>query len=311
MKAAIFSCKGLGDGLISLLLSNNLYLNGYRVDTFHGSLDQMQSFFSHLPIKKYPNEDKIDQILKFYDQIFVSYNESSSFIMKLIKEGKKIFIDKVFVLNPCPSKKIGGQPYHRDALFDPSINMVDNILLFCKKILKLKKTSKKIDLKIDKNLTFKKFEKRVILHPASAKKSKNWPINKYIKLAQVLKLKGYDPVFVIKENEREEFKIIEEKKIILKSFDNLKNLTNFIYESSFMIGNDSGIGHLSSLLGLRTISIFRNHRSANLWRPGWSQNEAIFPARFIPNISVYRLRDKHWKRFISFRKILKHFYKRT
>ncbi|KKL93291.1 hypothetical protein LCGC14_1876180, partial [marine sediment metagenome] len=193
MKAAIFSCKGLGDGLISLLLSNNLYLNGYRVDTFHGSLDQMQSFFSHLPIKKYPNEDKIDQILKFYDQIFVSYNESSSFIMKLIKEGKKIFIDKVFVLNPCPSKKIGGQPYHRDALFDPSINMVDNILLFCKKILKLKKTSKKIDLKIDKNLTFKKFEKRVILHPASAKKSKNWPINKYIKLAQVLKLKGYDP----------------------------------------------------------------------------------------------------------------------
>jgi len=307
MKAAIFSCKGLGDGLISLLLSNNLYLNGFSTDTFHDNLDQMQSFFSHLPIKKFPNEDKIDQILKFYDQIFISYDESSKFIMKLIKKGKGNFINKVFVLNPCPSKKIGKQPYHEDALFDPNINMVENILLFCKKILKLKKISKKIDIKIDKNLTYKKFVKRVIIHPASAKKSKNYPIDKYIKLSQILKNKGYEPVFVIKENEREKFKIIEEKKLILKSFDNLKDLTNFIYESSFMIGNDSGIGHLSSLLGLSTISIFRNHRSAKLWRPGWSQNKAIFPSRFIPNISIYRLRDKHWKKFISFRKILKYF----
>ena len=95
MKAAIFSCKGLGDGLISLLLSSNLYLNGFETDTFHGSLDQMQNLFYELPIKKIPNEDKIDQILKFYDQIFVSYDESSKFIMKLIKDGKDNFVDKV------------------------------------------------------------------------------------------------------------------------------------------------------------------------------------------------------------------------
>ena len=110
MKAAIFSCKGLGDGLISLLLSSNLYLNGFETDTFHDNLDQMQTFFSHLSIKKIPNEDELDQILKYYDQLFVSYDESSKFIMKLIKKGKENFIDKVFVLNPCPSKKIGSQP---------------------------------------------------------------------------------------------------------------------------------------------------------------------------------------------------------
>ena len=91
----------------------------------------------------------------------------------------------MFVLNPCPSKKLGGQPYHEDALFDPNLNMVDNILKFCKNILKLKKTSKNIDLKLDRNLIFKNFEKRVILHPTSAKKIKNWPIDKYIKLAQI------------------------------------------------------------------------------------------------------------------------------
>ena len=35
MRAAVFSSKGIGDGLISLILSHNLHLNGYNVVTFH------------------------------------------------------------------------------------------------------------------------------------------------------------------------------------------------------------------------------------------------------------------------------------
>ncbi len=309
MIAAIFSCKGLGDGLISIALANNLSLNDFQVDVFHNTLGEMQSFFKNFYIKKYPNINDIDLILSAYDRIFVSYDEANNFIMKLISEGKNKCKDKIFVLNPCPSKKIGSQPYYLDTLFDPNICMVENIDLFSKQILKLKKTTKKINYSISCDIEHKKYKNKVIIHPSSAKESKNWSEKKYLELALLLINKGYEPVFVVSENEKEKFLKFQENGIELKSFNNLKDLTLFVYESSYMIGNDSGIGHLSSMLHIPTISIFRNYRSARLWRPGWGKNIIIYPNRLIPNLSIYRLRDKHWKKFISTKKILKEFLK--
>ena len=89
MKVANFSSQGLGDGLIALMLSHNLYLNGYEIDTFHNTLDQMQSYFSNLPIKKYPGLDDIDEILKNYDQIFISYNELGDNFLRSARAGIK------------------------------------------------------------------------------------------------------------------------------------------------------------------------------------------------------------------------------
>jgi ADP-heptose:LPS heptosyltransferase len=309
MKAAVFSCKGLGDGLISLALANNLYINDYQVDLFHDDLGEMQSFFEHLIIKKYPEIYHIDQILLSYDRVFISYDASNKFIMELIKKGKENFSDRVFVLNPCPSKKIGQQPFYKDALFEADLCMVDNINFFCKKILKLKKVSKKIDLNFPKGKEFKKNKNRVIIHPSSAKKSKNWTLEKYIKLAKLLKNKNFEVIFIVRNDEKKEFIKVQLEGGNLKTFNNLKDLTLFIYESSYMIGNDSGLGHLSSLIGLPTISIFRNCRSAKLWRPGWNKNKIIYPNRLIPNLSIYRLRDKYWKKFIFTKKILNEFLK--
>lgn len=307
MKAAIFSCNGLGDGLIAIALANNLFLNEYKVDVFHNSLGEMQSFFKNICIKKYPNINDITQLLSIYDQIFISFDGSNELILNLINLGKTKCEEKIFVLNPCPSKKLGSQPYYSDSYFNPKISMVDNIDIFSKKILKLEKTSKKINYYISDKAEHKKYKNRVIIHPSSAKKSKNWSEKKYLELALLLKNKGYEPAIVVSEKERQYFLQFEENKILLKSFNNLKDLTLFVYESSYMIGNDSGIGHLSSMLDIPTISIFRNYRSARLWRPGWCKNIIIFPNRLIPNLSIYRLRDKHWKKFISSKKIFNEF----
>jgi heptosyltransferase III len=309
MKSAIFSCKGLGDGLICIALANNLSLNDFKVDIFHNTLIEMSCFFKNFFIKKYPDILEIDQILSSYDQIFISYDESSSFIMQLIQKGKRKYEDKIYVLNPSPSKKIGSQPYYSDALFDPDVSMVDNIDFFCRKILKLNSTTKKINYTMPSDLVHKKYKNRVVIHPSSAKDSKNWTKEKYLELAILLKHKNFEPVFVLSEKEKNQFLIFEEKGFFLKSFDNLKDLTFFIYESSYMIGNDSGIGHLCSMLDIPTISIFRNYRSAKLWRPGWYRNIIIYPNRLIPNLSTYRLRDRHWKKFISSRKVFKIFFK--
>lgn len=307
MKAAIFSCKGLGDGLISIALANNLFLNSFIVDLFHINLDEIQEFLPNFNIKKYPSIDQIENVLSTYDKIFVSFDDSNIFVNELIKVGKKKYQNKLYVLNPSSNKKMGSQPFYQDAKFDPNCSMVDNIDLFCRNILKLENVSKIINFSIPCDLQLKKYHKRVIIHPSSAKDSKNYPIEKYMQIATELKSLNFDPVFVMHLNEKNIYENILKNNFILKTFDNLKELFSFVYESSFMIGNDSGIGHLASIIGLPTVSIFRNHRIAKLWHPGWGQNLSIYPSRFICNFSFYRLRDKKWKKFITVKKILKTF----
>ncbi len=309
MKCAFFSCNGLGDGLVALTLSNNLKLNGYEIDTFHNSLGEMASWFNYLPILKYPTEEEVYLVLENYDRIFVSYNDSSKFVMKLIKEGKKKYKNKIYVINPCPSRKIGGQPFYEDAFLTPKLSVVDNLVNFAKNILKLKKIEKNILISPPENITFRKNISRIIIHPTSAKASKNWSSEKYIELAKDLTKEGFEPVFVVSEKEEKEWAGIRDKKIELKVFSEFHSLAFFVYESGYMIGNDSGIGHLASILNIPTLTIFRNHRTAALWRPGWAKSKTVYPNKLIPNLSFFRLRDKYWQRFISKRKVLKEFNK--
>ncbi len=305
MKAAVFSCPGLGDGLVALILSHNLYLNGYQIDTFHKNLFEMQSWFKNLPIKSYPDIQTIPIILSNYDKLLISYDDSSDFIMELIKQGKEKCPYKTYVLNPCPSRKIGHQPYYKDAKFNPALSMVDNMHQFCSKVLKLSKIEKNNGIENPYELNHRKYHNFIALHPTSAKKSKNWSKRGYIKLAKALKKRGYTPVFIVSDNEKSNWLDLKEKNFVLESFANLNDLTSYIYEMGFLIGNDSGLGHLASCLNIPTISIFRNHRSAKLWRPGWAEGEIIYPNKFVPNISLFRLRDKHWQKFVSSKKVLK------
>ena len=82
-------------------------------------------------------------------------------------------------------------------------------------------------------------------------------------------------------------------------FLNLSDLAGFIYESGWMIGNDSGIGHLASCLGIKTLTIARNHKTSSFWRPSWSMGIVVHPPIWIPNIKGIRWRDKQWQKWIS------------
>jgi heptosyltransferase III len=296
-KCAVFSCCGLGDGIVIMTLSHNLLINGNSVDTYHNKLGSLSSWFSNLPIKKYPLIEDIDQIINKYDQLFISYDASSEFVMTLIDKGKKIFPEKIFVLNPCPSKKIGGQPYYKDALFTPKLSFVDNLCDFCKDILHLPKIQKENGIVNPYDLINRKYRKKIAIHPTSGKEGKNWPIESYVKLALHLKEKGHDPIFVMSNEEKENFIKLEDIDVV--GFDNYNDLAKYIYECGYFIGNDSGIGHLASSLLIPTVSIFRNHRTAKLWRPGFFNGIVLYPYSIIPNISPFRYRDKNWKKLIS------------
>ncbi len=319
-KIAVFSCPGLGDGLISLHLAWLLQLNGYMVELFHnGDFQQLQEWTA-IPIRKYPPVCNIEKLFREYDQIFVSQDLNSNYVQTLIKEGKQKDSQKILVLNPAPSKKYYQQKYYADCCFRPDITMVQNLNLFAQNILKLKKISassplmvpQKLQVKIDSQIDEKR---KIIIHPTASRPGKNWPCQKFLQLADFLE--KYFPIkhsftkhsftkqnckvfFVISEKEKQEF---FDPKNRIKTFSNLHDLAGFLLDAALFIGGDSGVGHLASALNVSTCSIFRSYRQASLWRPGWGKNKIIAPSSLIPNIRGFRLRDKKWKSFISLRQV--------
>jgi ADP-heptose:LPS heptosyltransferase len=125
----------------------------------------------------------------------------------------------------------------------------------------------------------------------------------FLALSESLKKDGYEPVFIFTEQERKEYHIDFET----PQFSSLGDLAAYVAESGYMIGNDSGIGHLASCLGLPTLTLCRSQLTADFWRPAWSPGRVLTPSPYIPNLKGLRWRDRHWKKWISVRRAAKAF----
>jgi heptosyltransferase-3 len=290
MKAAVFSHNGLGDGVNLLVLSNNLHLNGYQVDTFHNTLGSMQNWFPHLPVLPYPAE--VSGILATYDYFFVVWNDADEFVKRLIVEGKRRFPERVKVFYFYPSSNIINEPYYEDCRVDPTLSVAKNLRNFCEQIFHLPKITKSNGFISPQGLHFRKHAERVVIHPTCARPSKSWDKKKFVKLALHLKNCGFQSVFVPGSKEV----ALWEGAV---DFPTLDALASYIYESSYLIGNDSGLAHLASALGIPTMTVCRRKTQANLWAPSFTKGIVLTPSSLIPNIRGLRLRDRHWQKFIT------------
>ncbi len=327
-KMAVFSCPGLGDGLVSLQLAYNLSLNGYAVELFHERQFNELQAWTEIPIKKYPKQPDIKKLFSTYEKVFISQDLDSAWVQALIREGKKTDPQKLVVLNPSPSKKLGSQAFYTDTYFRPNLSMVQNIEFFSKNILKLHMTTVQSPLSFPKNLLKTPIDeslpieatknkktalKKIIIHPTASRIGKCWHKQKFLKLAKKLENKGFEVFFVMSQTERESWKIKnktekekgKDQSIKIKTFSSLHELALFLSQGDIFLGGDSGVAHLAAALGLPTLSLFRSFRLAALWRPGWAVNKVIAPSNFIPNLSGFRLRDKKWASFITVRKVKK------
>ncbi len=98
-RAAVFCHKGVGDGVVSLVLSNNLHLNGWHVDTYQNALHSMQNWFPHLPVFVHPPLHEVERILHQYEWFFVFHDDDNPLVQRLIVEGKRRFPDQMKVIN--------------------------------------------------------------------------------------------------------------------------------------------------------------------------------------------------------------------
>jgi len=305
-RAAVFCHKGLGDGVVSLVLSNNLHLNGWQVDTYHDSMGSMQNWFPHLPIVSYPSIHDIEKILHQYEWFFVFHDDCNEFVQKLISEGKRRIPDQLKVIYAYPSRGIVHELYYQDAQIDPDLSLAESLRIFCETILLLPKSTRSNGFVFPSELAHRLYKKRIVIHPTSSRAGKNWTKDKFVELAGLLFQQGYEPVWIIGPKEREAWGRLNSG-FPMTEFASLDELAHYIYESGFMIGNDSGIGHLASFLEIPTVTITRRKALAKLWAPSYVAGAIVTPPSWIPNISGFRLRDRHWQKFISTRKVLRAF----
>jgi heptosyltransferase-3 len=299
-RCAIFSCMGLGDGLLTLILSHNLRQQGCLPTTFHPHLSSLQSWFPELPIQPFPSKEQIPELIDQFDRFFIFY-ERKEWMLALIEECEKRAPEKLTVLNPIATRH-HDYPYWEHARFEGDRCMVDNLFFFCQNVLHLKEPTRKNGLILPQGITPRRFPKRVVLHPMSSRPGKNWPKEKFLILASQLEAKGYTPAFILSPQEQAEWKGSE-----FPRFASLAEMAAYICESGYMIGNDSGIGHLASCFGLPTVTICRSGAAGLFWRPGWAPGKLVTPYSFIPNIKGLRLRDQHWKKWISVKRVLSNF----
>lgn len=290
--AAVFSCQGLGDGLIALVLSNNLQLNGYKATTFHPSLTTLQSWFPTLPIE--PLSQDIQEQLHTLDRLFI-FVENTPPMTSLLSYALKHHRQKTVVINPIATAN-RDYPYWQEAKFDGTKSFVDNLFTFSQHILKLPVCTKSNGITPLSSLQFQRYPRRILLHPSSSREGKNWSAHKFLALAEQLRKEGFLPQFILHPLERPKWNLSQEQAPIIAD---LSDLASLIYESGCLIGNDSGPGHLASCLRIPTLSLFRNEKIARFWRPGWGLSEVICPPRWVPNCKGMRWRDQFWQQWIS------------
>jgi len=294
--AGVFCHNGLGDGVNCLVLSNNLHLNGWKVETYQNTIGSMQNWFPHLSVQPYPSIEELPKILKNYDRYFVVQNDTDEFVKALIREGKRRFAERINVIYLYPSKFIVNEPYYSDCLTDPKRSIAENMRLLCERVLHLPKITPSNGFIPLPDLKCRKHKKRIAIHPTSARPTRNWPKEKFIELASYLKNEGYEPAFIPGSKEAADW---ADFGFEIPTFTSLDLLARYIYESGYLIGNDSGLGHLASALGIPTLTFCRRKTWANMWAPSFGKGIVVTPSSWIPNISGFRMRDRHWQKFIS------------
>lgn len=153
------------------------------------------------------------------------------------------------------------------------------------------------------HLRFRREPDRVIIHPVASNDFKAWDASSFVKLAHRLQQRGLRPCFVLPPAEAARWHALAPG-IQVAAFDDLADLAAHLYESGWFIGNDSGIGHLASALGLPTVSLFPRKKLARRWRPGWGVNEVVVP---LPLMVTGKLKELFWRQLMPVGRVLSAF----
>jgi heptosyltransferase-3 len=293
VSALVIPSRGIGDALLMMIVSEALRQKGMHVTTVHPALTELSSWFpEHHFLKVVPPVFSEETLL-------VIQNDNSEKIRAFkARKNTSIFYPTYFPEKHGPLSVL-------DQCFEDGKSFAENAGLAIAKLLKNPRPSKSNGIQPASGLRFRHFQKRVLLHPTSSSFEKNWPQENYLRVAKQLVREGFEPVFIMTQQEKSVWK---DDTFFIPTFSDLSALATYTYESGYVIGNDSVMGHLASNLGLPTLIVADDAKRMALWRPDWAPSQILTPHPLIPNFKGLRLRKNYWKRWISPRQVLSVFH---
>ena len=313
----------LGDTVIYMAIAQNLAQNGYKVTYFSSLLAPLNHWFPAFMVKSLPPENELENVLNKFHIALVDRATLHGFynldLDKVAELSKKYIISAAHVLpsilrhdhTPQITAKYPSEIAKKICLladgnseitFTPNkdLTVLDHALIYCKEKLHLDEIGGSITTKPPNHLIQKKHDKRIVLCPYSSDPKKDWSISRFAKLARLLAAKGYQPIFSVLPSDIDKLPPAIRNCYEVPITNSLEELVILIYESAALIAVDTGSGHLASLVGIPTVTIYRKQRNKFRWRPAWGNNQVVRP-----KLQLKFNRTRLWSPFISVHRVLK------
>ncbi|MDR0775991.1 MAG: hypothetical protein LBE81_05070 [Azonexus sp.] len=313
-RIALVSFDSLGDGLIYLMIANNLQRNGFAVTCYGNIAHQMRAWLPNLDIQPYPPADQFETALAAYDLAIVS---PPSFIRANMDVAMTARLREKWLLicqDPPASWRFdhteriqrsttpeqfrqleklldSSGPIRSRPFVDDSV--VEMTLQYMRDRMHLEQVSKDPPIIVPEGLLYRRHRNRIIVSPDSARPDKrSWRPASFLALCHRLQALGYTPEIVVAPKNHAVWATMAGHAFATPRFDGIGSLAAHLYESGAVIANDSGNGHLASFLGIPVVTIYRKKNPRFHWRPDWTPGIVVCPA------SLPFLQKKLWKYFI-------------
>ena len=319
-RIALISFDSLGDGLIYLMMADNLRRNGFAVTCYGNMAYQMREWLPSLEIRPYPAAEQMESELDAYALAIVS---PPSFLRQQMDEATTARLREKCLLI-CQTTPDSWYFDHREklrtslpALYErlqglgncsgpirfrkfTTESVVEMTLAFMREKMQLTRLTKTPPIVAPPQLRHRRYPRRVIVSPDSAgPEKKNWHPDAFLKLCHQLQRQGDTPEIVVAPKNHDAWKNRVGNVFNTPRFDSIAALCAYLYESGVVVANDSGNGHLASFLGIPVVTIYRKSNPLFHWRPDWAAGIVVCPRIALPGKS-----ETLWKHFISTTQII-------
>ncbi|MGF6242031.1 ADP-heptose:LPS heptosyltransferase [Paraburkholderia sp. GAS38] len=277
---AVVMPTAIGDTLLMMVLVNNLIRNGYRLTVFSWVVKDLADWFPGIDVRS-----ECEQ-------------QAAAGQFELVIQLRATPCGKALAASGEVCEIVGF-----DAFQVPG-HMIDMIVAVARDEFGLADITRHNGITVPNWIRFRAYERRVAIHPTGSHIEKMWPRKKFVALAQKLVQRDFQPTLLVAPCERQTWLMDKDAAQRLHSFERLADVAAWIAESGWFIGNDSGLGHLASALGVPTLSLFMRRGIARTWRPNWGRGAIVLPYNLFV---VGALKERYWKLALTGSSVLRSF----
>jgi len=274
----------LGDSLLAMIVVNNLARNGHRVVVFGDYIHALKDWFPAFEVHPTVKPEQARDLFAGFDVLLHAYPRN-------VVDGVRDWHRNVLVMDEWPT-------------FRQVKTMVDIHVEVCRVDLGLTDVVPDNGLIAPAHLRHRSHSKRVVIHPTASLQRKMWLPERFLALALQLRASGFEPEVIVAPPERADWAHLQQHGLPVRTFGSLNEVAAWIHESAWFIGNDSGLAHLASNVGVPAISLMVRNKIARRWRPGWTSSRAVLPLPILPGKIA---KDLLWQRFLPVSRVLRAF----